>query len=269
MAARIKIILALGSLATLFALPHETRADEPAPTKFIVDGTQRETLIFAPSANNASAPAPVVFAFHGHGGNMHNAARKFDFQSLWPEAIVVYMQGLPTPSKIDPDGKQPGWQHYSGQLGDRDLKFFDAVLASLRKNYKVDDRRIYATGFSNGGAFTYCLWANRPNTFAALAPMAGLPWPTEPPAVPKPAFIVAGENDKLVPIEDQQTTIRRICELDQATTSKPQPQSDGTTLYESSINAPVVTLIHPGGHMIPPVAPQLVVDFFRSHGRMK
>jgi polyhydroxybutyrate depolymerase len=259
--------ITLLALASLLALAPQAPAAEPAPAAFNIDGTEREALIFAPSANNqtASTPVPVVFAFHGHGGNMHNAARNFRFQTLWPEAIVVYMQGLPTPSKIDKEGKDPGWQHYFGQLGNRDLKFFDAVLASLRKQYSVDSHRIYATGFSNGGAFTYCLWANRASDFAAVAPMAGLPWPTEPPVMPMPAFIVAGQADKLVPIKDQESMIDRVRQIDLANTSKPQPHDDGTTLYESSISAPVVTLIHPGGHELPPDATKLIVDFFHQH----
>lgn len=264
MANRVIALLALGSILILssFAV-----AAEPAPTTFTIDGTQREALIFAPSSNStaASKAAPVVFAFHGHGGNMQNAARRFDFQDRWPEAIVIYMQGLPTPSKIDKEGKEPGWQHFNGQLDNRDLKFFDQVLAYVRNNYHVDNNRIYATGFSNGGAFTYFLWANRPAVFAAVAPMAGLPWPTEPPTTPKPAFIVAGQADNLVPIQSQESMIARIRDLDKAATSKPQPQNDGTTRYESAINAPVVTLIHPGGHELPPGATKLIVDFFRQH----
>jgi polyhydroxybutyrate depolymerase len=238
-------------------------AVEPAPTSFNVDGSPREALIFAPSSSNS--PAPLVFVFHGHGGSMYNIARSLHLQTEWPEAIVVYMQGLPIQSKIDPEGKQAGWQHYLGEAGDRDLGFFDAVLATLRQNYRVDNRRIYATGFSNGGAFTYCLWRNRPTMFAAVAPMAGLPWPTEPPTMPKPALIVVGESDKLIPIKDQEAMIAQIRQIDSASASQPQARDDGATFYNSSIGAPVATLIHPGGHQLPPNAAKLIVDFFRSY----
>ena len=55
--------------------------------------------------------SPVVFAFHGHGGTMRHAAATFGYHKVWPEAVVVYMQGLPTPGAItDPEGKRPGWQ---------------------------------------------------------------------------------------------------------------------------------------------------------------
>ena len=94
---------------------------------------------------------------------------------LWPEAVVVYMQGLSTPGRLtDPEGKKPGWQSAAGDQGDRDLKFFDALLATLKQEYKIDERRIYSTGHSNGGGFTYLLWSARPNMFAAVAPSAAV-----------------------------------------------------------------------------------------------
>jgi polyhydroxybutyrate depolymerase len=49
---------------------------------------------------------------------------------------------------------------------------FDAVLATLKIAYKVDEKQIYATGHSNGGGFTYLLWAARWDEFAAIAPCA-------------------------------------------------------------------------------------------------
>ena len=34
--------------------------------------------------------------------------------------------------------------------------------------FKIDEKRVYATGHSNGGGFTYLLWTCRPDAFAAL-----------------------------------------------------------------------------------------------------
>src|SRR5213080_3833764 len=100
---------------------------EPTPTKWTVDGVEREALVLLPSTSSKSKP-PVIFAFHGHGGNMHFAARGMAFQNFWPEVIVVYPQGLPTPRIVmDFEGKKPGWQRDLGKQNDRDLKFVDAM----------------------------------------------------------------------------------------------------------------------------------------------
>ena len=142
---------------------------------------------------------PVVFDFHGHGGTARNAARAHHLHKEWPEAVVVYPQGLKTAGRMaDPEGKLPGWQKKSGDQEDRDLKFFDAVLASLKKDYKVDEKRIYATGHSNGGSFTYLIWAKRGETFAAFAPVAAAGGPLFREAKPRPLFHAASEKDLIV-----------------------------------------------------------------------
>ena len=103
----------------------------------------------------------------------------------WPDAIVVYFQGLET------RGGLPGWQVERAGV-DRDLTLIDVALASLRETYNVDDDRICATGISNGGMFAYVLWAERPGVFAAYAPVAARLRPSVRPEQPRPLFHVAG-----------------------------------------------------------------------------
>jgi hypothetical protein len=38
-------------------------------------------------------------------------------------------------------------------------------------------------------------------------------------------------------------------------------------LYTSTTHTPVVTRIHPGGHVYPPWAPMSIVEFFKNHKR--
>ena len=114
-----------------------------------VGGDTRRGIVYAPSAPPQGTKLPVVFAFHGRGDDTQN----FQFVGLhraWSDAIVVYFQGL------DNRGLS-GWQGERGQDNDRDLKLVDAALAALHKTYAVDDDRVYATGFSNGAAFTFLL----------------------------------------------------------------------------------------------------------------
>ena len=253
-------------LALLLAVTATSRAaDIPSRHEWKVDGVVREALVYAP-ASAATEATPVVFAFHGHGGSMNNAARMFSIHTRWPEAIVVYMQGLNTPGRLtDPDGKAPGWQRTVGDQDDRDLKFFDAVLAGLKQDYHVDSKRIYATGHSNGGGFTYLLLAARADRFAAFAPSAAAAGSGAKLTQPKPVLHVAGENDPLVKFEWQQQTMEAVRKLNQCGEGKPWKDEKGCTVYESKVNAPVVTFIHPGTHAYPAAAPAIIVKFFKEH----
>jgi polyhydroxybutyrate depolymerase len=74
-------------------------AEEPTRRQWDVEGITREALVYAPPAAKTTA-SPVVFAFHGHGGTVDKAAAGFAYQTHWPEAIVVYMQGVNTPGAV-------------------------------------------------------------------------------------------------------------------------------------------------------------------------
>ena len=118
-----KRILFLFLLSVAFSSgPLLHAVDELVRREWTMDGVSREALIHVPISAK-TAPSPVLFVFHGHGGTMAAMARRFDCQTLWPEALVVYPQGLPTAGKLtDPDGKKTGWQHGVGTNDDRDLK---------------------------------------------------------------------------------------------------------------------------------------------------
>ena len=154
------VVISPSTLATAQnkAKGRPSAADNLETRHWIIDGVKRVALVYVP-AKAKENPTPVVFAFHGHGGTMKEAAKEFAIHKYWPQAIVVYMKGLPSAAGNDPKGEQSGWQYNAGENGDRDLKFFDAVLADLRQSLNVDDKRVYAIGFSNGGGFTFVLWS--------------------------------------------------------------------------------------------------------------
>jgi polyhydroxybutyrate depolymerase len=253
--------------AAVFAIVTATSfSAEPTATKWTVDGVQREALVFPPT--KPSKKAPVVFAFHGHGGNMHFAARGMAFQNFWPEAIIVYPQGLPAPTLFPEQEKRlrPGWQRDPGALGDRDLKLVDTILRTLHDQYAIDDRRIYATGFSNGGFFTYLLWAERADVFAAFAPGSSTLLPTVRPTQPRPILHYGGEKDKLVPIQEQRRAIDFARQLN-GCSEHAKSCGDNCTHYSSVKQAPVEAFIHPYGHIYPPPVSAEIIRFFRNHPR--
>ena len=262
------VLLLLLALAGQRA-PGDTPTPQPQPRRWTIDGVQREALVYVPPEQVAGGGAlPVLFAFHGHGGSAQGVAARWGYHREWPEAIVVYPQGLPTPGPLtDPEGRRAGWQHAPGDQGDRDLKFIDAILGDLRKEQRVDDARVYATGHSNGGGFTYLLWATRGEAFAAVAPSGSAAARLLPRLRPKPALHVAGRNDPLVKYAWQQQTLDRVRTLNRCAEGRPWELADNPLWveYPSPIGAPLVTYIHDGGHEFPREVVPLIVRFFRQH----
>jgi polyhydroxybutyrate depolymerase len=238
---------------------------EPERATWTVDGVVREGLVCAPSAKPDAKP-PLVFGFHGHGGSMQNAARSFRLHEEWPDAMVVYLQGLPTPGRLtDPEGKRPGWQHAAGEQSDRDLKLFDAVLAWAREKHRIDEKRVYASGHSNGGAFTYVLWGARPGVFAAVAPSAAVGTRAAATAKPCPLLHVGGRKDPLVRFEIQMRGLEAVRAANGCEEAGKDWGAPGCTIWASSKSAPVVAFVHDGDHAYPREAPALLVKFFKEH----
>jgi polyhydroxybutyrate depolymerase len=241
-------------------------AADPRPMDWTVDGVKRHALVAMPT--KPTDHPPLVFGFHGHSGTMQRAANGlFRVHTLWPEAVCVYMQGLPTPSGRDPQGRQPGWQHRPGDHNDRDLKFFDAVLATIKEKHHIDENRVYVMGHSNGGGFTYLLAITRPGTFAAIAPSSCGGFSADR-YKPVPVFYVAGEKDQIVSYERQKPQIEALKKANGCDGSATE-WAKGCQLFKSTKGTPVVTYIHGGTHAYPREAPELIVKFFKEHARGK
>ena len=219
------------------ALVLSARLAAAATVSWMVDGVERFAIVYGPKA--PAGKVPLIFAFHGHGDDMENY-QYVGLHTAWPDAVVVYFQGLPSR-----DGYS-GWQVEPGEYGDRDLKLVDAALAALKKTYNVDDHRIFATGFSNGAHFTYLLWAARAHVFAAFAPVAGRIRPTAMPKEPKPILIIGGERDQQGAFQDQRAAM-------------------GIATRVNGSAAPVATWIHAGGHEYPRPTSGKIVEFFHQH----
>lgn len=231
-----------------------------------VGDVTRTALVSTPAKNGKKHP--LIMVFHGHGGRSEFVSRQFGFQKLWPEAVVVYPQGLPTAvPKLDPSGKMPGWQIFAGHEGDRDLHFFDAMLKTMLADYDVDEKRVYVVGHSNGGFFTYVLCATRSEKLAAVAPVAALLSLLDlKNQKPIPLIHVAGEKDTIVPFSGQERTIEQVRKLN-GCEAEGKPAGKYCTLYESPKGTPVVAYIHPGNHGVPKGVPERIVEFFKDQQR--
>ncbi|MEO8308046.1 MAG: prolyl oligopeptidase family serine peptidase [Pseudomonadota bacterium] len=96
------------------------------------------------------------------------------------------------------------------------------VLALMRKEFKVDNKRIYLTGHSMGGAGTYFLAAKHADIWAAVAPVAPASFmmtPTRADILKKikdggvPIMVVQGDADTVVPVDNARTWVATMKDL--------------------------------------------------------
>jgi len=255
------MVLLLWCLVDLMAI--QPVAAAPHVMTWTVEGTKREALVFEPSAGPGKRA--LVFAFHGQGANMQAFAKLTALETHWPQAIVVYPQGLPTAGRAG--GMRTGWQLLAGDDGDRDLKFVDAMLDTFRREHHADERQTYATGFSNGAAFSLLLWEKRSEAFAAFAITAGALVPGQHLSAAKPVLQIVGTNDPVIPSARAEKTIAAERSAN-GTNGAGQDCGAGCTNYRGSA-ANVRVVMHPGGHVYPPQASEQIVEFFRTSGAPK
>jgi polyhydroxybutyrate depolymerase len=177
----------------------------------VSEGRTRTYLLYVPKSNNLKNPLPLVFVFHGGGGSGSTFANLTKFHELaeTENFLVIYPDGTPNKS----DGKRLWNDGRHGLEGDafsqnvNDVKFIEDVINKTKKEYSIDSKRIYATGLSNGAAFSHRLAAELSGQIAAIATMAsgiGVPFnenfkPSEPVSV----FVTQATNDPLSPYKTE------------------------------------------------------------------
>lgn len=146
----------------------------PAPyvDTFTVDGLSRRALIIP--AVQSPGDAPLVIYFHGRGGDIHDSTVRRRFDQLWPEATIVYAEGTRVNTAGLPyQGHQLAWTlrfPYKYQLGqERDIKYVRTLLRRISNRHTINNNRVYASGHSSGGFFTFSLMEILPESFAAFA----------------------------------------------------------------------------------------------------
>ena len=274
-----RLLIAFVLLAALGCSSSSKQADAPpttttsanpskAPGAQVVNfeiGNQKRTAILVPPTDR-SKPVPVVFAFHGHGGSGRNFQRRMGIEKLWPNAVVLYPDGVPGhPGKTDPDGTKPGWQTIAGEDGDRDLAFFDVMLKSVGEIFNLDRDRIYVVGHSNGSAFASLLLNQRGKQIAAVANLSAQPparfLDTDP---VRSIFMAMGRRDQVVPFANQERSIPLVESKLGVDTSTAKSSGDLRQEFAPK-NIELATYVYNGGHAPPPEIPPLVVKFFQRH----
>src|SRR5262245_48365776 len=134
-------LLALSMLAVLLVAPLSASAacggetERSGTITLDVGSAKRTFVVKVPTGADGRTPSAVLFAFHPYGMNATYMQSRVSTR-LWPEAIMIYPEGFPGRGG-------PAWQGRPGEADDRDVAFFDAILAWLDAHECVDRSRVF------------------------------------------------------------------------------------------------------------------------------
>ncbi len=166
------------------------------------NGAAVKYVVYVPKGYSAEKPHPAILFLHGSGEQgddgqkqvavglgpaIKKAPEKWDY-------IVIFPQ--------KPKGKGGFMEHE---------KLILDILEKTKKEYKVDEKRLYITGLSMGGMGTWTLTCKHPDLFAAAAPVCGGGDPTQAAKIKDlPIWNFHGDKDTAVPIKRSQDMIDAI-----------------------------------------------------------
>jgi predicted peptidase len=165
--------------------------------------------LFRPQA--AGGKLPLVVYLHGSGGLGDDNLKQLGLGNIFGTRVWL----LPRNQKAFPcyvlaPQTDRGWNKYDFSqepakevpgLGDGTRMALE-IVDHLAREFPIDERRIYVTGQSMGGAGTWNMIANRPNIFAAAVICCGSASSengTE--SLKTPLWNFHGDADKSVPVE--------------------------------------------------------------------
>jgi polyhydroxybutyrate depolymerase len=157
-------------------------------------GTTRRFLLVLPEEQPAT-PMPLVLNFHGlfESPQLQQLLTRMDAATRSRGWALAY-----------PHGVGLSWNAgvCCGRAKDEqrdDVQFVRELVAQLGRELCLDLRRVYATGISNGGFFSYRLACEAGDLIAAAAPVAALDPLACTPRRPVPVLAINGTGDFIVP----------------------------------------------------------------------
>jgi polyhydroxybutyrate depolymerase len=166
-------------------------------------GANRTYILHVPTAYNG-APLPLVYVLHGRGGSAQSmvTGTKMNLVADQKNFFVVYPNGTGNPRAWN-NGILP---LLVGSTVD-DVAFFRALTADLQTRIKIDTKKIYATGLSNGAFMSYRLGSEAPDLVAAIGIVEGTMSTTQngtvykiaTPSTPLPVLVIHGKQDPNLP----------------------------------------------------------------------
>ena len=171
------LILSISSF-TYIACSKDKGLDVRYKETIVVDGITRTYIVRVPfNYHQNDAPLPLVIGMHGVGGSGEQFEKDYDFSKKADESnfIAVYPDGV---QKADGLLKIRSWNaggccDYAMNQNINDVKFIQTLIEILPQRFRINSRKIYVVGMSNGGMMAYRLATELSHKIAAAASVSG------------------------------------------------------------------------------------------------
>ncbi|OYT25764.1 MAG: hypothetical protein B6U97_04950 [Candidatus Altiarchaeales archaeon ex4484_96] len=148
---------------------------------------------------------PLVIYVHGGAGNKRSAyVDGMDKMSDKHGFILAAPEGTGEVKLGELRGNWNGGRWETGECCETtdDVGFISAMIDDIRGKFNIDERKVYATGISNGGLMTNRLGCELADKIAAIAPVAPAAIMSDCfPSRPMPVFDVHGSADPANPAD--------------------------------------------------------------------
>ncbi|HQV33851.1 MAG TPA: PHB depolymerase family esterase, partial [Calditrichia bacterium] len=174
---------------------------------FVQDDSLREYLLYVPEGYTGTEPWPLVINYHGFS---IDAATQMDYTNMNATAdsahfLVAYPDGQEVEDIVFGSFGKGWYIPGSYRAAHDDVAFTESMIDHINADFPLDNARIHATGWSNGGEFAYHLACMLPERIASVASVsnamtrmsldscqAGRPFST---------MLIHGTNDPFFPWE--------------------------------------------------------------------
>lgn len=163
------------------------------------DGSERSYTIYIPEIYDQDESVPLILNFHGYGSTSSEQMWYGDFREIADTAnfIVVHPQGAVHDDKTH--WNVNGWIINSPY---DDVDFVETLIDDVTSEYNIATEKIYATGMSNGGFFSFLLSCQLSEKIAAIASVTGSMTPSNfnscDPQRPVPIMQIHGTSDPII-----------------------------------------------------------------------
>ncbi|UOQ92065.1 alpha/beta hydrolase-fold protein [Halobacillus shinanisalinarum] len=166
-------------------------------------------------------PLPIVFGFHGAGSSarhhmkitrFHEKAEDYQMMAVFPEAVQLDRSDRMSKQWNEGRRKNAAYQNDVDDVG-----FIVKLIDWLKHEFSIDEDRVYATGFSNGSAFSMRIALECQDVITGVGGVAGPivrdmaedgEWRKS-----MPMLFIMGTDDSMVPYDGEYNSEYMIDQL--------------------------------------------------------